>query len=415
MVILVINCGSSSLKFQLMDMSNESVLAKGLCERIGAGGHIKYDGNGEAVDKDVDFPDHVAAFNEVKKLLTEGSTKVVDQDGIDAIGHRVVQGGDIFQHSVIIDDSVEEAINSLAPLAPLHNKAHLQGIDAARTAFGEDIPQVAVFDNAFHSTMPQKVYTYPLPYEFLEKYKVRKYGFHGTSHRYVSSKLHELHPEYHKVITCHLGNGSSLCAILDGESIDTTMGLTPLGGFMMGTRSGNVDPAIIPYLQKQAGYTPDEIDEILNKKSGFLGVSGVSGDVRDVEKAAKKGNLRAQLAIDIFTYQVAKLIASFTVSLHGLDALVFTAGIGENDARIRRAICAQLDYLGVQIDGLRNDHVPHGVPAKIHAPGSKVGIYVIPTNEELTIARDTRDLVDIIRDPADEIDQTEVLYNHIEG
>lgn len=263
--------------------------------------------------------------------------------------------------------------------------------------------------------MPQKVYTYPLPYEFLEKFKVRKYGFHGTSHRYVSSKLHELHPEYRKVITCHLGNGSSLCAILDGESIDTTMGLTPLGGFMMGTRSGNVDPAIIPYLQKQAGYTPDEIDEILNKKSGFLGVSGVSGDVRDVEKAAKKGNLRAQLAIDIFTYQVAKLIASFTVSLHGLDALVFTAGIGENDARIRRAICAQLDYLGVQIDGLRNDHVPHGVPAKIHAPGSKVGIYVIPTNEELTIARDTRDLVDIIRDPADEIDQTEVLYNHIEG
>lgn len=413
MLILVINCGSSSLKFQLMDMEDESVLAKGLCERIGAGGHIKYEGNGQSVDYDVDFPDHVAAFNEVKKLLTEGETKVVGEGGIDAIGHRVVQGGDIFQHSVIIDDEVEDAIDSLAPLAPLHNKAHLQGIRAASAAFGEDIPQVAVFDNAFHSTMPPKVYTYPIPYEFLEQYKVRKYGFHGTSHRYVSMKLHEMHPEYRKVITCHLGNGSSLCAIRNGESIDTTMGLTPLGGFMMGTRSGNIDPAVIPYLQKQAGYTPDEIDEILNKKSGFLGVSGVSGDVRDVEKAAKKGNLRAQLAIDIFTYQVAKLIASFTVSLHGLDALVFTAGIGENDARIRRLICGQLDYMGVYLDGLRNDHVPQGKPAKIHADGSKVGIYVIPTNEELTIARDTRDLVNFIRNPGNEIDDAEVLYDKV--
>lgn len=413
MLILVINCGSSSLKFQLMDMEDESVLAKGLCERIGAGGHIKYEGNGHVADYDVDFPDHVAAFNEVKKLLTEGETKVVGEDGIDAIGHRVVQGGDIFQHSVIIDEKVEEDIDSLAPLAPLHNKAHLQGIRAAEAAFGKDVPQVAVFDNAFHSTMPPKVYTYPIPYEFLEKYKVRKYGFHGTSHRYVSMKLHEKYPEYRKVITCHLGNGSSLCAIRDGESIDTTMGLTPLGGFMMGTRSGNIDPAVIPYLQKQAGYSPDEIDEILNKKSGFLGVSGVSGDVRDVEKAAKKGNLRAQLAIDIFTYQVAKLIASFTVSLHGLDALVFTAGIGENDAKIRRAICAQLDYMGVYIDGLRNDNIPHGKPAKIHADGSKVGIYVIPTNEELTIARDTRDLVNIIRNPDNEIDDAEVLYDKV--
>lgn len=412
MVILVINCGSSSLKFQLMNMEDETVLAKGLCERIGAGGHIQYEGNGQKVDTDVDFPDHTAAFTAVKQLLTGGETKVVEPQNIDAIGHRIVQGGDLFQHSVIIDKSVEEGIQELAPLAPLHNPAHLQGIRAARAAFGEDIPQVAVFDNAFHSTMPQKVYTYPLPYEFLEKYKVRKYGFHGTSHRYVSAKLHEAHPEYRKVITCHLGNGSSLCAIRNGRSIDTTMGLTPLGGFMMGTRSGNVDPAVIPYLQKQAGYTPDEIDTILNKKSGFLGVSGVSGDVRDVEKASRSGNLRAQLALDIFTYQVAKLIASFTVSLHGLDALVFTAGIGENDANIRRAICGQLDYMGVYLDGLRNDHVPHGKPARIHAEGSKVGIYVIPTNEELTIARDTRDLVNIIRNPVkDAIDDTEVLYS----
>ncbi|MBQ9067185.1 MAG: acetate kinase, partial [Clostridia bacterium] len=335
MKILVINCGSSSLKFQLIDMADESVLAKGLCERIGFGGRVKYNGNGVKKTLDIKLPDHVAAFNQVKKLLTLGETKVCDPEDISAIGHRVVQGGDLYNKSMLIDSQVEQGIKDLAPLAPLHNPAHIQGIDAARAAFGPTVPQVAVFDNAFHSTMPQKVYIYPLPYEIYETYKVRKYGFHGTSHRYVSEKLHQMHPEYRKVITCHLGNGSSLAAIKDGQVIDTTMGLTPLGGFMMGTRSGNIDPAIIPFLQKQAGYSPDEIDELLNKKSGFLGVSGVSSDIRDVEEAAMHGNLRAQLAIDIFCYQIAKLIGSFTVALHGLDAIVFTAGIGENDDLIR--------------------------------------------------------------------------------
>lgn len=397
MIVLVINCGSSSLKFQLMDMETETVMAKGLCERIGAGGHIKYVGNGQTVNSDVDFPDHETAFREVKKLLTEGETKVADLNEIEAIGHRVVQGGDIYESSVLVNEKVEQDIEELAPLAPLHNMAHLQGIHAATDAFGKAIPQVVVFDNAFHSTMPAKAYTYPLPYDFMDKYKVRKYGFHGTSHRYVSNKLHELHPEYHKVITCHLGNGSSLCAVLDGKSVDTSMGLTPLGGFMMGTRSGNIDPAVVPYLEKQGGYSPDEMDHILNKESGFLGVSGVSGDLRDVKEAADAGNERAKLAIEIFTYQVAKWIAMFTVSLHGLDALVFTAGIGENAAWVRKEICEQLDYAGVIIDDEKNA-ADVGDAAQINADNSKVAIFTIPTNEELMIARDTVEIVSQLKD-----------------
>lgn len=411
MKILVINCGSSSLKFQLLDMTNEQVLAKGLCERIGDGSHVRYQSAAGSISYDKDLPDHNAAFDEVRRLLTTGESKVTDPEGIDAIGHRVVQGGDIYSQSVLIDEKVEQTLEELSSLAPLHNPANLQGIHAARAAFGDDVPQVAVFDTAFHSTISQRVFIYPLPYEIYTKYRVRKYGFHGISHRTVSRKLHDVHPEYRKVITCHLGNGSSLAAIREGECVDTTMGLTPLSGFMMGTRSGNIDPAIVPFLEREAGYTPDEIDDLLNKKSGFLGVSGVSSDVRDVEEAAKKGNLRAQLAIDIFTLQVAQLIAGLSVTLHGLDALVFTAGIGENDSTIRRAICSQLDYLGVELDGLRNDNVPRGEAARIHSDRSKVGIYVIPTNEELTIAKDTEQLINLLVNGTakDDLDYTEIL------
>ncbi len=391
MKVLVINCGSSSLKFQLIDMENDEVLAKGLCERIGMDGHVKYEGNGQKVDFEIALKDHVAAFEEVKKLLTEGETKVADPEDIGAIGHRVVQGGDKFKASVLIDEEVKQGIDELSPLAPLHNPANLQGICAAEEAFA-GVPQVAVFDNAFHSTMPEQAYMYALPYDVYEKYKVRRYGFHGTSHRYVYETLHEAHPEYNKVITCHLGNGSSLAAILDGRVMDTSMGMTPLSGFSMGTRSGDFDPAIIPFLQKQEDLSAEEIDDMINKKSGFLGISGVSSDFRDVEEAALDGHRRAALSMHIFNYQVAKFIASYTVPLQGVDAIVFTAGIGENSATARGGICAQLDYMGVKVDYDRNHNAPRGEVVKISAEDSKVDVYVIPTNEELAIALDTYEI-----------------------
>lgn len=396
MTILVINCGSSSLKYQLINMEDESVRAKGIVERIGiTGGHIlSKAADGRAVEYDKEFPDHTAAFLEVKKNLTDGDAKVIDSlNDISAIGHRIVQGGALYKESVLVTDEVEAGIESLIDLAPLHNAAHLQGIRAAKAVFGTKVPQVVVFDNAFHSTMPPKAYIYPLPYEYYEKYQVRRYGFHGTSHRFVSARLKELHPEYRKVIVCHLGNGSSLSAIKDGKVIDTTMGLTPLDGFIMGSRCGAVDPSAITYIQEKEGLSPAETSDMMNKKSGLLGVSGVSSDMRDVKAAALAGNERAKLALDIFAYQIAKLIGAYYVALDGCDAICFTAGIGENDSSARYSILKQLTCLGIVVDQEANSNI-HGEEAKISTPDSKTAIFVLPTNEELMIARDTKEIVE---------------------
>lgn len=395
MKILVINCGSSSLKYQLIDMDGEKEIAKGLCDRVGIDGKVKAStADGRKVKFDVDMPNHTEAFKQVEKLITEGDLKVVDSlDEIAAIGHRIVQGGALFKESVLIDDKVKEGIASLSDLAPLHNPAHIEGINAAQAVFGKEKPQVAVFDNAFHSTMPPKAYIYPFPYEYYEKYQVRKYGAHGTSHRYVSTRLHEINPEYKKVIVCHLGNGSSITAIQDGKVIDTSMGLTPLDGFIMGSRCGAVDPSAVTYIMEKENLTPGEMSDLMNKKSGFLGVSGVSSDMRDVENAAAEGNERAQLALDIFYYEVPKIIAGYMTALQGLDALVFTAGIGENGANVREGICEKLEFLGIKIDKEKNDGL-RGKEAQLNTADSKADIWLIPTNEELMIARDTKRIVE---------------------
>ncbi len=395
MKILVINCGSSSLKYQLIDMDGEQMVAKGLCERIGIDGKIKAStADGREKKFEIDLPNHTAAFYEVKKLITEGELKVVDSlDEITAIGHRVVQGGALFKESCLVTEEVKAGIASLNDLAPLHNPAHIEGINAAQEVFGMDKPEVVVFDNAFHSTMPPKAYIYPFPYEYYEKYQVRKYGAHGTSHRYVSTRLHELHPEYRKVIICHLGNGSSITAVKDGKVIDTSMGLTPLDGFIMGSRCGAVDPSAVTFIMEKEHMTPAEASTMMNKKSGFLGVSGVSSDMRDVEIAAAGGNERAQLALDIFYYQVPKIIAGYMTALQGLDALVFTAGISENGANVREGICEKLEFLGIKIDKEKNDGL-RGKEAQLNTPDSKVDIFLIPTNEELMIARDTKAIVE---------------------
>lgn len=395
MKILVINCGSSSLKYQLIDMDGEQMVAKGLCERIGIDGKIKAStADGREKKFEIDLPNHTAAFYEVKKLITEGDLKVVDSlDEITAIGHRVVQGGALFKESCLVTEEVKAGIASLNDLAPLHNPAHIEGINAAQEVFGMDKPEVVVFDNAFHSTMPPKAYIYPFPYEYYEKYQVRKYGAHGTSHRYVSTRLHELHPEYRKVIICHLGNGSSITAVKDGKVIDTSMGLTPLDGFIMGSRCGAVDPSAVTFIMEKEHMTPTEASTMMNKKSGFLGVSGVSSDMRDVEIAAAGGNERAQLALDIFYYQVPKIIAGYMTALQGLDALVFTAGISENGANVREGICEKLEFLGIKIDKEKNDGL-RGKEAQLNTPDSKVDIFLIPTNEELMIARDTKAIVE---------------------
>ena len=397
MKILVVNCGSSSLKYQLIDMDGEKMLAKGLCERIGVDGHFEgKTPDGRKTENNNILNNHTEAFMEVKKALTEGETKVIDSlDEIDAIGHRIVQGGALFNDSVLVTEEVKKGIESLIDLAPLHNAAHLQGINACQEVFGMDKPEVVVFDNAFHSTMPPKAFIFPVPYEYYEKYKVRRYGFHGTSHRYVSKRLAEIWGtslEGKKVIVAHIGNGSSLSAIKDGKVIDTTMGITPLDGFIMGSRCGGVDPSAITYIQAKEGLTPAETDQMMNKKSGLLGISGVSSDMRDVEKAAADGNERAQLALDILEYQVTKYMGAFVAALGGVDAICFTAGVGENSPSLRQAVCENLSFLGIEIDADRNRI--RGEELKISTENSKIEVYVIPTNEELMIARDTREIVE---------------------
>lgn len=399
MKILVINCGSSSLKYQLFDMDGEKVLAKGLCEAIGTDmSHTKGSTfDGRKFDKNIDIPDHRVAFNIVEKALTEGDFKVIDSlSEIGAIGHRVVQGGDLFTESVLVTDEVIEGIKSLIPLAPLHNPAHVTGIEACKEVFGDKVPQVTVFDNAFHSTMPAASFLFGLPYKYYEEDHVRRYGAHGTSHRFVSARAAEVMGvdlKDIKLITCHLGNGCSITAIKDGKVLDTSMGLTPLDGFIMGTRCGGIDPSAVTYVMAKHNISPAEMDRIMNKESGVLGISGVHSDDRAVRAAAADGNKRAKLARDMQWYQIRKFIGSYAAAMNGVDAIVFTGGIGENCTDLREDVCANLSYLGVKIDNELNDKI-HGDEVELSTADSKVKVYVIPTNEELAIARDTLSIVE---------------------
>lgn len=400
MKILVINAGSSSLKYQLFDMVNESVLAKGNCERIGLEkstlSHSTIDG--KKCKKEVPMENHTEAFMEVKKILVDAEYGVIKSlDEVSAIGHRVVQGGALFSDSMLITEDVIKGIEELISIAPLHNKAHVQAIRACQQVFGDKVPQVAVFDTSFHSTMPKKAYMFPIPYGYYEKYKIRRYGFHGTSHRYVSQECAKLlgkDIKDTKIITCHLGNGSSITAVDAGKSVDTTMGLTPLDGFMMGTRTGRIDPSVVTFIGEKEKLSPSQVDEVLNKQSGLLGVSGVSSDDRDVTAAAKAGNERAILAHEMLEYEISKYIGGFYIALGGCDAIVFTAGLGENQAHHREVICQYLDCLGVKIDKEKNNLFVGGKGGEFSTPDSKIKVFVIPTNEELVIARDTKALVE---------------------
>lgn len=396
MKILVINCGSSSLKYQLYNMDNNDVLAKGLVERIGIdGSNLQHKPAGKAKDKYVfeqPLKNHSEAIKLVMDKLVDPECGVIaDLSEINGVGHRVLHGSKFFTESCIVTEEVKKVVDECADLGPLHNPANLMGIEACEELM-PGVKNVAVFDTAFHQTMPPKAYMYPLPYEYYEKYNVRRYGFHGTSHRYVSKRAIEMlgNPEHSRVITCHLGNGSSIAAVKDGKCIDTSMGLTPLAGFEMGTRCGDIDPAIVPYLMKKENLTPDEIDTIMNKKSGLLGITGISSDFRDAEAAMNEGNERAKLGLDMFRYQIAKYIGSYVIALGGCDAIVFTAGIGENNAGHRAAICEYLECLGVKIDPeknkLRGD-------VDFTGEGSTMKTFIIPTDEELMIAQDTMELL----------------------
>ena len=393
MNILVINAGSSSLKYQLFDMTTQEVRAKGLCERIGIDGKFKHEANGKKVTGDTPMATHADAIRHLTKMLLDEEYGVIkSMSEIDAVGHRVLHGGQKFSESVLVDEKVIAAIEECIPLGPLHNPANLMGIHACEEVM-PGVPQVAVFDTAFHQSMPKSSYVYAIPYEYYEKYGVRRYGFHGTSHRYVSAKAIELlggKAEGTKIITCHLGNGSSLAAVKDGKCFDTSMGLTPLEGVPMGTRSGSMDPAIVEFIANHDNLTPSETLTMLNKKSGVLGISGVSSDFRDLDEAAAAGNDRAQLALDIFAYNVKKYIGSYVAALGGADAIVFTAGVGENSAEMRAKITEGLEYLGIEIDQEKN--AARGT-VDITGAGSKVKIFVIPTNEELVIASDTQQIV----------------------
>lgn len=399
MKVLVINAGSSSLKYQLIDMTDESVLAKGNCERIGdEGSFIGYKNGKVDIKKEVAMPDHAEAFTQVKDMLLDPEVGVIsDLSEVSAVGHRVVQGGSIFHESCLVDDGVIRSIQKLGPLAPLHNPANAQGIISSEEVFGKDVPQVVVFDTAFHSTMPDKAYMYPIPYEYYEKYAIRRYGFHGTSHRFVSTEMAKrMGKDIRdlKLITCHIGNGSSITAIDGGKVIDTSMGLTPLDGFMMGTRSGSLDPSVVTFIQEKEGISASEMDTILNKKSGLLGVSGVSSDDRDVTSAENDGNKRARLAHKILYYQIAKFIGSYYIALGGCDGIVFTAGLGENQPTLRKAVCDYLKPIGVEMDYEANEACIRGKEGKLSTDNSKIRVELIATNEELVIARDTKAIVE---------------------
>ncbi len=394
MKVLVLNCGSSSLKYQLIDMSNENALASGLCERIGIDGRLKHKGK-EEYKAELEMKNHEDAIKIViDALLDEKHGVISDVKEINAVGHRVVHGGEHFASSVIINEEVIKAIEECIELAPLHNPANLMGIRACESLM-PNVPQVAVFDTAFHQTMPEKAYLYGIPYELYEKYKIRRYGFHGTSHKYVSQRAADVlgkDIKDLKIITCHLGNGGSVAAISGGKCQDTSMGFTPLEGLIMGTRCGDIDPAIVPFIMEKEGLDTKEVDTLMNKKSGVLGLSGVSSDFRDIEEAVEKGNKRAKIALDAFHYKVAKYIGEYACALNGVDAIVFTAGLGENGKESRQEICNYLTWLGIEIDEQNNS--TRGKEIIISKDNSRIKVLVIPTNEELVIARDTKELLD---------------------
>lgn len=397
MKILVINCGSSSLKYQLIDMENEEVLAKGLCERIGIeGSNLSHKAAGkEELEVKKEMPNHTVAIKMVMDALVDPEYGVIkDTSEISAVGHRVLHAGTVYSDSIVVNEDVKKVIRDCFDLGPLHNPANLMGIEACEEAM-PGIPNVAVFDTAFGMKMPEKASLYAIPYEYYEKYSIRRYGFHGTSHSYVSKeaiKYCELDPETAKVIVCHLGNGASVSASIGGKCVDTSMGLTPLEGLIMGTRSGDIDPAVVQFICNKEGKDVNEVLNILNKKSGILGMSGgVSSDFRDVQKAQNEGNHKADVAIQAFIYRVAKYIGAYVAAMNGVDAIVFTAGVGENDKPIRGAVCEYLGYLGIEIDPEINK--ARGKRVTISTPESKVKVCVIPTNEELSIARETLALV----------------------
>lgn len=395
MNILVINCGSSSLKYQLIDSETEKVLAKGLCERIQIDGRLKHTAAGkDTIEMEAAMPDHTAAVELVLKMLTDPEYGVIHSlEEIGAVGHRVVHGGEKFASSTLITEEVVQAITECNDLAPLHNPANLIGIDSCRKLMPQ-VPMAAVFDTAFHQTMPEEAYLYGIPYPYYEKFKLRKYGFHGTSHSFVSKHTAELlgkQADELKTIVCHLGNGASICAVQYGKSVDTSMGLTPLDGLVMGTRSGTIDPAVIEFIAQKEDKSIGEIMNILNKESGVYGISGVSSDFRDLEQAIAAGNKHAETAMNMFCYRVAQFIGSYTAVMNGVDAIAFTAGVGENNVTARTGICKYLGYLGVVIDSERNQ--VRGKDMIISTPDSKVAVLVVPTNEELAIARETVALV----------------------
>lgn len=393
MIVFVLNCGSSSLKYQLIDMKNENVMAKGLIERIGMDGSVlkHTPANANTIDISTEIPDHKVAIKLViETLLDENHGVIKKLSEINAVGHRVVHGGERFTDSMLITTEVIKGIEACCEIAPLHNPPNLHGIQACMELL-PDVPQVAVFDTAFHQTMPKTAFLYGLPYEMYVKYGLRRYGFHGTSHRYVAQKAAEMMGEHMsdlRIITCHLGNGASLTAIKYGRSVDTSMGYTPLEGLIMGTRSGEIDPAIIPFLMEKENMDAQQIDNFLNRRSGILGISGLSSDFRDLEAAANNGDERSQLAIDVFAYKVKKYIGGYVAAMGGVDAIVFTAGLGENSPFMREKICNGLEYLGTRIDPELNKI--RGKAREISIKRAKTKIFVVPTNEELVIARDTK-------------------------
>lgn len=397
MKVLVVNAGSSSLKYQLFDTVENTVLAKGICERIKIDGRIEHKlPDGTKIKKEIPMPDHAVATQIVIDYLTDPQYGCIkDMSEIEAVGHRVVHGGTYFTKSTLVTDDVVEKLRKCVDFAPLHTPAHIMGIEGCTKAM-PGVPQVIVIDTAFHQTMPPQAYTYAIPYEMSKEYEIRRYGAHGTSHRFVAAEMCKIlgRTENTKIVTCHIGNGSSISAVKDGVCIDTSMGMTPLAGVMMGTRCGDIDPAVVTYIMKKTGMSPDEMSDFMNNKCGFLGVSGISSDSRDIEAAILENNERAYLTATTLAYQVKKYIGSYAAAMNGLDAVVFTAGMGENNPELRERACTDMDFLGIKIDKEVNaaaHHQPNIV--ELSTPDSKVKVYLIPTNEELMIARDTEAIV----------------------
>ena len=397
MLILVVNAGSSSLKYQLINMEDESVLAKGNCDRIGIDGHVSHKtADGRKIDADCTFPTHTEAFEKLVEVLTTGDAAVIkSMDEISAVGHRIVQGAEVFDRPCMVTPEVIDKIDDLRELAPVHNHAHALALRACTAVIPKTTPQVVVFDTAFHQTMPPKAFMVGLPYEDYEKYHVRKYGFHGTSHRFVSAALAEAMGrdiKDLKIVSCHLGNGSSITAVQGGKCIDTSMGFTPLDGILMGTRTGAVDPSAVTFVADKHGFTPDEMSQYMNKKSGFLGISGISSDNREITAAAEKGDKRAILASEMLAYQIQRYIGAYTAAMNGVDAVLFTGGIGENSWEVRERVCENMEFFGIKIDKELNKQ-SRGKLVKLSTPDARTEVWVVPTNEELLIARDTLELI----------------------